>query len=313
MPMEHNPGVPALVDYQQTVIGQVLNPMAPANDKLTWMYRRYLLQKAISVFQWKLPATWSKNYFLYVLYCFGRVAVVNTDRYGVIPQACGLFGYNVFYQPTNAIITNPLLTGTLQPRIGTECTVLRLQPDYGGIMDLINYYANQMAQCAMSINVNLVNSRVAYAFYAAKQAQANAYYKAFDQVSEGKPAVVLDKTLLDDDGKLKVETFLQDVKGNYIADQILTDMRKIEAQYDTDIGIPNANTDKRERLITDEVNANNVETYSKCALWLEELQETVEQTRQLFDLSEDELSVDWREIPGPAMTVMEEVDTYGTV
>lgn len=313
MPMEHNPSVPALVDYQQTEIGLALDPLAPANDALSWMFARYLLQKAISVFKWRMPATWSKNYFLYVLYCFGRVAVVNTDRFGVIPQACGLYGYNVYYQPTNAIITNPLLTGMLRPRIGSECTVLRLQPDYGGIMDLVRYYANQLAQCAMSINVNLVNSRVAYAFFAAKKAQAESIYKAFDQVHEGKPAVALDKTLLDEDGRLRVETFLQDVKGNYIADQILSDMRKIEAQYDTDIGIPNANTDKRERLITDEVNANNVETFSKCALWLEELQETVEQTRQMFGLTPDELSVDWREIPGPAMTQMKEVVTNGTV
>lgn len=45
--------------------------------------------------------------------------------------------------------------------------------------------------------------------------------------------------------------------------------------FDTDIGIPNANTDKRERLITDEVNSNNAETLSKCALWLDQCQKVV--------------------------------------
>ena len=64
--------------------------------------------------------------------------------------------------------------------------------------------------------------------------------------------------------------------------------------FDTEIGIPNANTDKRERLITDEVNANNVETYSKCSMWLENLQEACQKVNRMFGLS---ISVDWRDIP----------------
>ena len=63
--------------------------------------------------------------------------------------------------------------------------------------------------------------------------------------------------------------------------------------FDTDIGIPNANTDKRERLISDEVNANNVETYSKCALWLDELQESCAKTRDMFGV---DIAVDWRKL-----------------
>ena len=63
-------------------------------------FRKYLLEKAFSVFEWKLPETWSRNYFLYVLYCWGYIAVINTDKFGVIPQGCGLQGYNVMYDPT---------------------------------------------------------------------------------------------------------------------------------------------------------------------------------------------------------------------
>ena len=64
--------------------------------------------------------------------------------------------------------------------------------------------------------------------------------------------------------------------------------------FDTEIGIPNANTDKRERLIQDEVNANNIETYSKCAMWLENLQDACKRVNDMFGLS---ISVRWREIP----------------
>ena len=297
-------GIPALADYQHVDGAMQLDMLAGADDRLTWYYSRYLIQKAISVFEWSLPERWNKDYFLYVLYCFGRLAVVNTDKFGVIPQACGLMGYNVYYQPTKAIITNPLLTGMLQPRIDVDCTIIKLQPDWGGIMDLVRYYANLMAQAAQATGVNLANSKAAVAFFARNKAGSEAYKKAYDQIANGQPMVVMDKTLLDDDGNPQWQLWSRELKSSYLVTDLLADMRKIEAMYDTDIGIPNANTDKRERLISDEVNANNVETYSKCSLWLEQLQESCRKTRNMFDV---DISVDWRTIPAAPAAAPEEV------
>lgn len=291
--------IPAVVNYIQTARASQLNLEAPPRDGLVFQYSRYLLQKAISVFVWKMPATWNRAYFLYCLYCFGRLAIINTNKFGVIPQACGLMGYNVFYQPTNAIITNPLLTGLREPRIDRECVVLKLQPDYGGIMDLVNTYANLLAECVLAAGVNVVNSKTAFGFFTDKKNVAEAVKKAYDAAVNGQPLVVTDKQLMNPtDGKAGLESFFRDVKQSYILSDLLTDMRKIEAMFDTDIGIPNANTDKRERLITDEVRANDVETFSKCALWLEELQGECEKARQMFNI---ELSVTWRNPPEKEM------------
>ena len=71
-------------------------------------------------------------------------------------------------------------------------------------------------------------------------------------------------------------------------------MRKIESMFDTDIGIPNANTDKKERLITDEVNANNIETATRCELWLESIKKGLTKANEMFNLK---MSVDWRVKP----------------
>lgn len=292
--MDSYGGIPAIVNYVQTARASQLDLQAPPRDGLVFQYSRYLLQKAISVFVWTMPATWNRAYFLYVLYCFGRLAIVNTDKFGTIPQACGLMGYNVFYQPTNAIISNPLLTGILEPRIDRECVVLKLQPDYGGIMDIVNTYANLLAECVLAADVNLVNSKTAFGFFTDKKNVADAVKKAYDEAVNGQPLIVTDKSLAGMDGKNGLESFFRDVKQSYILTDLLSDMRKIEAMYDTDIGIPNANTDKRERLITDEVNANNVETYSKCALWLEELQGECAKARDMFGI---DLSVTWRNPP----------------
>ena len=66
----------------------------------TWYFRRYLLQKVISVFEFDgIPETWSADYFLYTLFVMGFVAVIETDKFGIIPQHWSLFGYDVFYRP----------------------------------------------------------------------------------------------------------------------------------------------------------------------------------------------------------------------
>ena len=302
-------GVPYLYDYIN-MANSIVDPSTVHAERTATnrFFERYLLQKAISVFKWELPEQWAKNYFLYVLYCWGFISVVNTDKYGTIPQACSIRGYDIFYQPTHAVITNPLLTGILEPRIGTECTLIKLQPDYGGIIDIIQYYANLLALTAESIATNLTNTKLAYVFGAKNKAQAESFKKMFDEITSGNPAVFVDKMLMDDNGKPAWFTFSQNIKENYIVPDLLCDMRKIEEMFDTAIGIPNANTDKRERMITDEVNANNFETRSKCEIWLEELKKGCEETNEMFGLS---LSVDWRDDLQEGG--IEDVINFGTV
>ena len=289
-------GAPYYYNYINAETSQVTPSTVHVKDSgLCRYFTKYLLQKAMSVFEWDLPETWNKDYFLYVLYCWGYVAVVNTDKFGVIPQGCGLKGYDVLYAPTHAVIANPLLSGILEPRIGTQCELLKLQPDFSGILDLVGHYAEQMALASQSVSVNVLNSKLSYVFTAKTKALAESLKKMYDQIASGEPAVVIDSRLKNAaDGEETWKAFEQNVGGNYIVTDLLADLRKIEAMFDTEIGIPNANTDKRERLIQDEVNANNIETYSKCAMWLENLQDACKRVNDMFGLS---ISVRWREIP----------------
>lgn len=257
-------------------------------------YRRYLLQKAMSVFKWNLPEWWSRDYFLYCLYCFGTVAVLNTDKFGAIPQQCGLTGYDVFYQPSKALITNPKFTGIKELTIGTQCALFKLQPDYGGIMDMINYYANMMALASETAMINLHNSKMSVIFGAQDKNAAETLKKMYDQISSGEPAAFIGQKYFDDQGQPTWSALINNVGQNYIVSDILSDLRKIETIFDTEIGIPNANTDKRERMLTDEINANNVETATKCEMWLDGWKKSCKVANELFDL---DMAVEWRHDP----------------
>ena len=264
------------------------------NVRLRRYFRKYLFQKAISVFKWNLPEEWDEDYFYYTLYGMGYIAVIDTDKYGTICQGGALGGYNLYYRPSYIIITNPLIQNTITAKINIDCALIKLQPDYQSIMDIVGYYADLLAICAEALGVNILNVKSGTIFGADSKAKAESYKKLYDEVASGEPAVVIDKKLLDDTGKPAWFPFTQDVKQSYVATDIISDMRKIESMFDTEIGIPNANTDKRERLITDEVNANNIETATRCELWLDELRKGINKANEMFGLK---LGVDWRVKP----------------
>lgn len=255
-------------------------------------FARYLLQKTLSVFEWDMPKTWSRNYLLYTLYCWGYVAVINTDKFGVIPQQCTLGGFDVFYQPKFATVANPLLRGILNPIIGKQCELLRLQPDYGGVMDIVNFYADMLALSAETASTNLLNSKLAYVFASDGKAGAESFKKLYDQIASGEPAAYIDKNLYRDDGTPTWNFFNQNLKETYIAGDILNDMRLWEMKFDNEIGIPTTNTTKKERLITDEANSAIEESRTKAQLWLDELQESCRKINNMFGIR---LWVDWGE------------------
>lgn len=286
------PDLPIYYNYINAANSQISpSTVHVRNSALAMYYRRYLLQRAMSVFKWEAPSTWNMDYFKYILYCWGYIAIINTNKFGVIPQQCSLGGYNVFYAPTYALIANPKLSGILQPQIDTQCAIIKLQPDYGGILDMVYYYADQLALYGEAAAMNVQNSKLGYVVGARSKGMAEAIKKAFDLIMQGEPLSVYDKNA-DPDGGPLFETFAQNLQQNFIAPDILEAMRRVENEFCTRVGINNTNTDKKSRMLVDEVNANNEEVRSLADLWLETLQDGCAKARELFQL--DTFNVDWR-------------------
>lgn len=305
-------------DYQlmNDIYAQASPTSIHTNSTLSRFFRRYLLETAISVFKWNMPKLWAKNYFLYCLYGFGYICIIDTDKFGVIPQHCGLGGYNVFYQPAYALVTNPRLpVNKTRYDIGTDCELLQLQPDYFGIMDLVAYYGDLMALCAEAAAVNVTNSKLAYIFAADHKAAAETFKKAVDQVLSGKPAVAVDKELFTEDGKPRWTMFAQNLSENYIADKINAELQKYQSDFMRAVGIPQVGQEKKERLITTEIDAGNSDCKNRAALWLESLKDGCEKVNAMFgDKLDTKLSVDWRFVPETGLDVTgqeEGVDNAG--
>lgn len=278
--------IPASYDYINMYNHQYAPSTIHVKDTgLSWYFKRYLIQKIISVFKFEgIPETWAKDYFLYVLFVFGYCAVINTPKYGIIPQHCTLSGYNIFYRPNRAIITNPLFKRTIEARIGVDTELVRMSPDWCGVWDIVEYYADLMALTSETIAVNLINSKFSYVFAAEDKASAESLKKLYDQIASGEPAAFADKKLFTDDGDPSWYLFVQNLKQNYIAGDLLEDLAKIDSRFNTEIGIPNVNIAKSSGVGEAEVMANNIDTHSKAALWLETIQDSLDKVNDMFGL-----------------------------
>ena len=290
--------------YSYEQVNAYTSPVTPSvvhtkGNALSYYFRKYLFLEAVSMVKWTLPDTWPQNRLEYLVFGEGGVSVFNTDRYGLVYDHMGLAGMNVFYNPTHTIVANPFIKGTKYLQIGKQCEIIHLQPDYRGMVDIVAYYGDMMALAAQTIQSNLINSRLAYVFAAGNKAGAESFKRMFDQIMQGNPAVFVDSALLKTyksgaSGQAPWMYFATDLKGNFITNELLTALKTIKALFDTEVGIPNTNTSKKERMLTDEVNSNNVETAAKASLWLDSLQRGCERVHKLFGLDKSTLWVDWR-------------------
>lgn len=288
-------GAPYMYDYINTATVQNNpNTVHCKNTYLQQYFARYLLQKAMSVMKWDFPESWDKDYFLYSLYCWGTVAIINTDKFGVIPQACTLQGFNVFYRPLKVVVSNPLLKGLKELVIDKQCVLFKMTNDYGGIMDLVNYYADQMAITAEACAMNSMNSKLSYVFSAKNKAGAESLKKLLDKIMGGDIGVFYDEKLRRQHSETTEEpwnTFAQNLAQNFITPDLMDCLRRWEEMFCNEIGIPNTRSDKKERLVTSEATSTRNESRTRMDMWLESWKECCVKVKKMFGVN---ISVDWR-------------------
>lgn len=256
------------------------------NNATAAFYARYLMKRAISAVKLEIPDTWDKDYVAYTLFGWGFGIVIDIPRYGVIFQGCALYGRNVYYQPTRAMTVNPLYQAPAQGWIiGKNCEVVKLQPDYSSMMDIVCTYAARIALAYEAWQLNTQNSKLAYVIGVDKKAESSTFEKLFDKIQQGTPAVAIGQNLFDKDGKPKWTLFSSDMGRNYVAPEMSEDMRRIMAEFDSFVGIPsNPSEGKKERQLVDEINSNNVETDTIIDLVVRTLNDGFGRVNKMFDL-----------------------------
>ena len=233
----------------------------------------------------KIDVPWDgdvKDFFNYCLYGNGFVCVFKTDEYGLSFQPCNVSGYDFYYRPTQAIVTNPVFQKTF--KIGEDCEILKLTPDYLGFFDIIYYYAEKMAELDCALKISISNEKNPKIYGASSKAKAETLKKIMDKVNQGNAVQIYDNRLFksSDNEDEPWTLFGNDARDNYMTDKILNDMFTIISRFDAEIGIPTVPYQKKERMVTDEANATRIDSQSRILTWYETLNSSIEIVKKLF-------------------------------
>lgn len=125
----------------------------------------------------------------------------------------------------------------------------------------IMFYVNKLTEAERTMDVNVKAAKTPIIF-ACDDKNVLSFKALFNQVDGNVPAIYADKNLNLD----SISAF--DTKVKFLGNELMTYKKSIENDLLTFLGENNANTDKRERMITDEANANNqiIESFAELGL-----------------------------------------------
>ena len=265
------------------------SPVKAYNNKTYSYWERSLFQRATSVIVSELPDDWQgtvKDFFYYCLFRFGYLPIFERAEVGRTFQPAGLSGYDWYYQPTKAIIANPLLNESLELKIGTDCEILKLTPDFMGVWDIISYYAEKLSTLDNAINMSLINNKFAFILGARNKVAGQALKKMLDKINKGEPAVIYDMKLLNDptdkEEPFQVWERKGSLKESYLTTEQLQDFQTIINSFDAEIGIPTIPYQKKERMVTSEADSRQNDSKARATIWIECLQSSAEKVKKLY-------------------------------
>lgn len=258
---------------------------------------RSLLQKIDSSIIFDgVPDNWNDDFFHLCLWALGFVCVFKPttvelakDFGPVVFNPCTINGFDFYYQPKEAVVSNPNLkpafTNTFT--IGKDCELIKLTPDFFGVFDIIDYYASKLAEISKGIDVGLINAKMPMILTAKNEAQAETLKKVYDKVQAGESLVIW-KNEVDHDELMPVkdpfESFVNDYQKTYVVHNLLEDMSNILNSFYNEIGIPVA-IEKKERLITSETDFSTAQSQARISTWIETLKESLVRVNRMFNIS----------------------------
>lgn len=275
-----------------------------------YFFWRSLYQKLCSRWKWKVPEHWEKEIFEFSLYSLGFVGVFDTDKYaknvdekyGIIPAPATVSGIGVQMQPTKIRTANPYFIMKEPEIIYKTAGLIKITGDYKGILDIVDFYAEQLSMLYSTIDQSIINSRFAYIVAANSTAAAATLKAIFDERNSGKPLIVYDKDKLKKTDSVDKTSPLETqdpfelldlhVGQNYITDKLLRDYRTIMNNFCSEIGIPNNPIEKAERVTTNEVESNSAETVARFEYFNDNLERSLKRTLKVFPELKGQLSVE---------------------
>lgn len=255
-----------------------VEPHLVMNDLVYIDYYTRLKEYAINTFEWvNLPDTVDARYMELILCERGKVCFFQDELVGFMALPVNEYGnLNVYNYPTEHQIY--AVNGYNKNRTIEDSVVI-----YNNYLRLptvltLSLYAERLSKIQRTIDVNIGACKTPYIIVATEN-QRLALENAFNQIDENKPALFFTNEMNLDNIKAL------DLKTPYVSDKLTLLKHDVWNEAMTFLGIENSNTDKKERMITDEVNSNDGQIEASRFNMLDARLEACEKINKMFGLN----------------------------
>lgn len=256
--------------------------VAQFSNNITFSYYYYKMMLIVrNLFEWEnlpnnMEARWIERY----LFSDGKCIFYKDPTMGFMVAGYGQNGsVNCYDDPTlvDPIAPNYTYNGK-QLVNGDNCYVIRnndlMLPEFS----VVRYYAYKLANIDRAIDVNIEAVKTPV-LVTCTDKQRLSLKQAINQRKDNEPVIYADNSF----DKDMISTL--DLKPTPVFKDLQIQKHMILNEFFTDIGINNANMDKKERMVSTEVEANDEQVKACEDVMLRSRQEACKQINRIFGLN----------------------------
>lgn len=245
--------------------------------------RLSLLSK--NMFEWiNLPESVDEEFIEKVLFDTGKLVFFKDDDFGYMVARCTIAGQLNFYEKPTKVRT---------ATVGSIFTNKEIDLDKGVIIrnnvseiptrPTVQLFAKRISDSQRTIDIN-IDAQKTPLLLLCDDKQKLTLINLYKQYEGNRPVIMGNKNLSEIIDKVKaIKT-----DAPYVADKIMKYKHDLSNEFFTFLGINNVNTDKRERLVTNEVDANNEQIELSASIMLNSRKRACKLINKMFpDLNID--------------------------
>lgn len=267
------------------------------NQKTYFDYLNRFKKLALSMFEWKnLPKGMNQRYLEQCLYYRGEASLLYDNDYGYLnTQCCSNGNLNIYYLPSSLNCYSwgyqqdrKLYTGEVNYNEETgerikddQCILVMNNWERIPTCTTLELFAYRLYEAQRTADVNIINCKTPILLLTDEN-QKLALQNVYEQYSGNVPVIFADKNSGLENAIRSIDT-----KVEFIADKLTEYKKEIWNEALQFLGINNLQTEKKERLITDEANSNNEVINLNLQSYLIPRQEACKEFNEYFGLTGD--------------------------
>ena len=241
-------------------------------------YFNWLKQLQLNVFEWvNMPPSVNIRYLETTLMTHGFALFFYDDTLGYLAlQGAAAGELNVYGEPVEYNIVSHAYNRTLSNK---DCVIIKNNIEWQPSWRILSAFAARLAHVERITDINM-NAQKTPILILTDDKQKLTMQNMYAQYEGNTPVVFADKNIVQPDSVKVLSTMAP-----YLVDKLDEHKKNLWDEALTLMGINNVNTNKKERLVVDEVNANDNNVHRNLLVLLAARQKSAEEINKKYGLN----------------------------